>query len=184
MILTALARLALRAPRRIALTALFFALAAGAFAAPSTTGLPAGGFDLPGSGSIRLEQILDQRFDAGGLPIVFTVTAQDGVDSPAARKRGEAIVAAPNAISLTAALGGRLFRGWKVSPSPTIDLLNGMLQEGLDPAVPAPDKVELLQGAAGDPELLNRMAVALQHAERVWACGLAASLQQTSPICS
>ncbi|MEU7137880.1 MMPL family transporter [Nocardia sp. NPDC046473] len=63
-------------------------------AAPALTGLPAGGFDVPVSESMRAEQVLNDRFDAGGMPIVFTVTAEAGVDSPAARDRGEAIVSA------------------------------------------------------------------------------------------
>lgn len=120
-------------------------------------------------------------------------------------------------------------QGGKYPQSPTTESLTGLLSKGLDPAVPAADKVELLQGAAGDPELFNRMLPALNQAnfsvtingvtdycngsanadatlnfygqpnesqvplvaedgrwklERAWACGLAASLQQTSPICS
>ncbi|MFB8005853.1 hypothetical protein [Nocardia sp. NPDC056000] len=117
----------------------------------------------------------------------------------------------------------------KYPRSPTVDLLNGLLTKGLDPSVPTADKVDLIQGAAGDPGLFNRMLPALQQAnfsvvidnvtdycngtanadatlsfsgrtspaqvpivaedgrwklERTWACGLAASLQQTSPICT
>ncbi|MFD8102187.1 hypothetical protein ACFV24_21845 [Nocardia fluminea] len=113
--------------------------------------------------------------------------------------------------------------------SPTVDLLRNLLDRGLDPAVPAAAKVELLQSGEGDPEFFGRMLGALNEAgfkadiesvtdycngtanadatltfyntpnasqvplvadagkwklERVWACGLAASLQQTSPICS
>jgi hypothetical protein len=117
----------------------------------------------------------------------------------------------------------------KYPPSPTVDSLTGLLNKGLDPAVPAADKIDLLQGAAGDPGLFDRMLPALHQAnfavkitdvtdycngtanadatlnfygqsnqsqvpivaedgkwklDRVWACGLAASLQLTSPICS
>ncbi|MFF2554561.1 hypothetical protein ACFVUS_26410 [Nocardia sp. NPDC058058] len=117
----------------------------------------------------------------------------------------------------------------KYPASPTVDLLNGLLTKGLDPNVPNTDKVDLIQGAVGDPGLFNRMLPALQQAnfavvidnvtdycngtanadatlsfsgqtspaqvpivaedgrwklERTWACGLAASLQQTSPICA
>ncbi|MGK8520163.1 MMPL family transporter [Nocardia asteroides] len=73
---------------------LFLGLGAVALALPAVNGLPAGGFDVPTSESMRAEQVLNDRFDAGGMPIVFTVSAEGGVDSPAARERGEAIVAA------------------------------------------------------------------------------------------
>lgn len=117
----------------------------------------------------------------------------------------------------------------KYPPSPSVDLLNGMLNKGLDPNVPAADKVDLMQGVAGDPDLFNRMIPALQNAnfsvkingvtdycngtanadatltfygqtnqsqvpivaedgkwklDKTWGCGLASSLQQTSPICA
>lgn len=113
--------------------------------------------------------------------------------------------------------------------SPTVDLLNGLLQKGLDPNVPSADKVALVQGTAGDPDFLNRTGAALREAgfvsdirsvtdycngtanadatltiygqesdsqvplvaeegiwklDKNWACGLAASLQQSSPICT
>ncbi|MFC9894523.1 hypothetical protein ACFVMC_12585 [Nocardia sp. NPDC127579] len=53
----------------------------------------------------------------------------------------------------------------KYPPSPTVDQLTGLLQRGLDPDVPAADKIDLLQGGAGDPELFNRMIPALQQAD-------------------
>nr|WP_269781706.1 MMPL family transporter [Nocardia bovistercoris] len=89
-----MARFALRAPRAIALVTLFLGLGGVALALPAINGLPAGGFDVPTSESMRAERVLDERFDAGGMPVVFTVTADAGVDSPAARARGEALVAA------------------------------------------------------------------------------------------
>lgn len=114
-------------------------------------------------------------------------------------------------------------------PSPTVELLDGLLAKGLDPNVASADKVALVQGVSGDPDLFNRMGAALREAgfvsdirsvtdycngtanadatltiygqaadsqvplvaeegvwklDRNWACGLAASLQQTSPICT
>lgn len=52
----------------------------------------------------------------------------------------------------------------KYPQSPTIDLLTGLLRTGLDPAVPAADKIDLIQGGSGDPDLFNRMLPALQQA--------------------
>jgi len=113
-------------------------------------------------------------------------------------------------------------------PSPTAEQLSALLKKGLDPNVPAADKVELVQGVAGDPDLFNRVGVALRankfsakingvtdycngtanadatltisgqtndsqvplvaesdiwKLDKDWACGLAKSLQQSSPIC-
>ncbi len=48
---------------------------------------------------------------------------------------------------------------------PSIDELNAMLQKGLDPTVPASEKVDMIQGSEADPELINRVADAAQKAE-------------------
>lgn len=53
----------------------------------------------PGSESARADKILQDHFNAAGMPVIFEVTAADGVDSPAARDRGEQIVRALNASS-------------------------------------------------------------------------------------
>ncbi|WP_433520501.1 hypothetical protein ACQPZ2_23960 [Nocardia pseudovaccinii] len=116
----------------------------------------------------------------------------------------------------------------KYPASPTVDLLTGLLRKGLDPNVPSAEKVSLVQGSSGDPDLFTRVGVALNQAgfssqitavtdycngtanadatltfygqtnqsqvplvaedgvwklDKGWACGLAKSLQQSSPIC-
>lgn len=50
-----------------------------------------------------------------------------------------------------------------VPPAPTADELNAMLQKGLDPAVPATEKTDMIQGSEADPELINRVATAVQQ---------------------
>lgn len=98
--LTNLAMFALRYPRRIVVGALLFVVVAGVYAAPATWKLPSGGFfDEPGAESTRAEQMLDEKFQAGGSSLVFTVTTPEGADSPAASARGRAIVAALQASS-------------------------------------------------------------------------------------
>lgn len=92
--LTKLADLALRAPRRVALMVLAFFLVAAAFGLPVSTKLLAGGYDVPGSQFIEAEKVLADRFGAGGFSLIFTVTDQVGVDSAAAKSRGAEIVAA------------------------------------------------------------------------------------------
>jgi putative drug exporter of the RND superfamily len=97
MIFNWLARFALRYPRRILLGAALFFVAAGLFGAPVSTSLPAGGYDVPGSESARAEHILDEKFDAGGMSIVFAITGPADVDSPVVGARAEAVVEALNA---------------------------------------------------------------------------------------
>jgi len=92
MIFTRLAWFAVRSPRRIVLGALFFAVAAGVFGLPVSASLPAGGYEVPTSESARAERLLNEKFDAGGMSIVFAITGPADVDSPAVRARGEAIV--------------------------------------------------------------------------------------------
>jgi hypothetical protein len=124
---------------------------------------------------------------------------------------------------------GNCISGGAYPDSPTIDQLNLLLRKGLDPNVPSAEKIPLVQGLAGDPDLLTRAGSALQGAgftsdihdvtdycngtanadatltisgqvteaqvplvaeegvwklDKNWACGLVASLQQTSPICA
>jgi putative drug exporter of the RND superfamily len=96
MMFTWLARLALRYPRRILLGAGLFFVAAGVFGAPVSTSLPAGGYDVPGSESARAERILEDKFDAGGMSIVFAITGGADVDSAVVRARAEAVIEALN----------------------------------------------------------------------------------------
>lgn len=51
-----------------------------------------------------------------------------------------------------------------IPPLPSVGDLNAMLQKGLDPKVPASDKVDMIQGSEADPELINRVAEAAQQA--------------------
>ena len=97
MIFTWLARFALRYPRRILLGAALFVVAAGLFGVPASTSLPAGGYDVPGSESARAEHILEDKFDAGGMSIVFAITGPADVDSAVVRARAEAVIKALNA---------------------------------------------------------------------------------------
>ena len=92
MIFTWLAWFAVRSPRRIVVGALLFAVAAGVFGMPVSASLPAGGYEVPTSESARAERLLDDRFDAGGMSLVFAIAGPADVDSPAVRVRGQDIV--------------------------------------------------------------------------------------------
>ncbi|MGV9680327.1 hypothetical protein ACWDSJ_34035 [Nocardia sp. NPDC003482] len=63
------------------------------------------------------------------------------------------------------AAAGSCPAGTKYPPAPTIDQLNGLLRKGLDPKVPAADKVGLVQGSEADPALFDRMTAALTQAD-------------------
>jgi RND superfamily putative drug exporter len=91
-IFTWLAQLAVRSPRRIVVAALLFAVVAAVFGIPVSASLPAGGYEVPNSESGRAERLLNDKFGAGGMPVVFTITGPADVNSPAVRVRGQAIV--------------------------------------------------------------------------------------------
>lgn len=104
MILGRLAEVAWRLPRTVVGAAMLFLVVAGVYAAPAATRLPSGGYDVPSSESARAEQILDERFRTGGLPVVFTVTDPAGAGSVRARDESSMIVAAlqdsPHAVQI------------------------------------------------------------------------------------
>jgi RND superfamily putative drug exporter len=91
--LTRIAMLALRAPKRM-LAATFLLLIAGAlYGAPVAGHLLTGGFTDPGADSTHATSIIDDKFSGGQANLVFLVTAKGGADSPAARATGERIEA-------------------------------------------------------------------------------------------
>lgn len=94
MVFEKIANTARRLPWRILLMAFAFLIAAAIYGAPAATRLPSGGYDVPHSESQRTEAVLDQTFGAGGLPIVFAVSAPTGADSVAAADRGRDVVQA------------------------------------------------------------------------------------------
>ncbi len=89
-----IARIAIAAPRRVlALTALVM-VAAAIFGIPVAKTLSAGGFQDPTSQSAEATALLTEKFDQGDMQLLFTVTAEDGVNSPAATATGTEIVRA------------------------------------------------------------------------------------------
>lgn len=94
--LARLTRLAQSHPRRVIVVALLFLVLCAGYGAPAMWKLPGGGQETPGTESMLANQVLDEKFAAGGSPIVFTVTSDDGVDSDAAIAMGNRIVDALN----------------------------------------------------------------------------------------
>ncbi len=92
--LTCLADLGIRAPRRVlAAAGLLFILAA-VFGVSAASHLSSGGFNDPHSASSRAADILAKNFDAGTANLIIEVSSPAGVDSAAAQSRGLAVAAA------------------------------------------------------------------------------------------
>jgi RND superfamily putative drug exporter len=86
--LTRLANLGIRHPRRILLVAgLLFVLAA-LYGISAASHLSSGGFRDPNSGSSKADTLMQQRFHAGGTNLVLEINAPAGARSAAARTAG------------------------------------------------------------------------------------------------
>jgi RND superfamily putative drug exporter len=94
--LTRLASLALRAPKRVLVIASLLLVAGGVYGAPVAGHLLTGGFTDPGADSTRATDIIDAKFAGGQANLVFLVSAKGGADSAAARTTGEHIEAELN----------------------------------------------------------------------------------------
>ncbi|TGD87163.1 MMPL family transporter [Mycolicibacterium sp. CH28] len=92
--LAGIARLALRAPRRMIAVALLVLLGAAAFGVPVAGRLSAGGLTDPGAQSSRATAMLAHTFGQGDMPLLITVTAPGGVTGAAARSVGTQIAQA------------------------------------------------------------------------------------------
>jgi putative drug exporter of the RND superfamily len=91
-VLERIARLAIRAPRRIIAIALFIVAGAAVFGFPVANSLSAGGFQDPTSESARAAQLLAGKFAQGDMQMLITVRSGDGAQSGAARAVGDDIV--------------------------------------------------------------------------------------------
>lgn len=102
-----IANLALAAPRRILAVAVLVMVACGLFGIPVTKHLSAGGFQDPTSESARANQLLVDTFGQGDMELILSVTADDGVRSPAARAAGtelaDELAASPHVAQVTSA---------------------------------------------------------------------------------
>jgi uncharacterized membrane protein YdfJ with MMPL/SSD domain len=91
-VLESIARLAIRAPRRIIAVALFIVVGAAVFGLPVAKSLSAGGFEDPSSQSAQATHLLAGKFDQGDQQLLITVSSPDGAQSSAARAVGSDIV--------------------------------------------------------------------------------------------
>ena len=76
--LEGIARLAIRAPRRIIAIALLVMAGAAVFGIPAANSLSAGGFEDPTAGSAHAAQLLADKFDQGDTQMLITVSSNGG----------------------------------------------------------------------------------------------------------
>ena len=91
--LEGIARLAIRAPRRIIAVALLVMAGAAVFGIPAANSLSAGGFEDPTAASAQAAQLLAGKFDQGDMQMLITVSSNGGARGGAARAVGTDIVA-------------------------------------------------------------------------------------------
>ena len=88
-----IARLALRAPKRIIAIALLVMVATAIFGIPVTKSLSAGGFKDPTSESAKATKVLVDKFGQGDMQLIISLTSDAGAQSPEARAVGTDIAA-------------------------------------------------------------------------------------------
>ena len=86
-----LARLGIRAPRRIIALALLVMATTAVFGLPVTHSLSAGGFQDPNAESTRATNLLVSKFNQGDT-LLITISSGDGIKSGAAQRVGTEIV--------------------------------------------------------------------------------------------
>jgi len=93
LVLENIARLAIRAPRRIIAVALLVMVGAAVFGIPVANDLSPGGFDDPTAGSAQAAHLLADTFHQGDTQMLITVSSGGGAQGGAARAVGTDIVA-------------------------------------------------------------------------------------------
>ena len=79
------AQLAIHAPRRVIAIAVLIMIGTAVFGIPVAKSLSAGGFENPDSESQRATNLLANKLHQGDLPMLITVTSNDGAQSSAAQ---------------------------------------------------------------------------------------------------
>ncbi|MGA3218034.1 MAG: MMPL family transporter [Acidimicrobiales bacterium] len=90
--LNAVGRVATARGRLVLVATLLVVLAAGAFGGSAVSHLSSGGFTDPSSPSTKADALLSSQFHQGEANLVFLVHSPSGVNSPAARTVGAALV--------------------------------------------------------------------------------------------
>ncbi|OBK73837.1 MMPL family transporter [Mycobacterium sp. 1274761.0] len=102
-----IARMAIKAPKRIIVIALLVMVATAIFGIPVTKSLSAGGFQDPTSESAKASRLLVDRFGKGDMELVISVTSDGGARSAESRAVGMDIAsqlqASPHIAEVTSA---------------------------------------------------------------------------------
>ncbi len=88
-----IARVAIRAPKRIVVIALLVMVATGIFGIPVTKALSAGGFQDPTSESAKASQLLVDKFGDGDMDLVLSLTSDGGAQGPKSRAVANDLIA-------------------------------------------------------------------------------------------
>jgi RND superfamily putative drug exporter len=122
-----IARLAITAPRLTIAAAAMVTVAAAIFGIPVAGSLSPTGFEDPNSESAVATRLLAGRFDQGDQQLLLVMSPPDGIDSPAARGAGAAIVdelqRSPYVASVTSA--------WTAPPAAAAQLVSSDGRSGL-----------------------------------------------------
>ena len=122
-----IARMAIRAPKRIIVIALLVMVATGIFGIPVTKSLSAGGFQDPTSESAKAAKLLIDKFGQGDMQLILSVTSDGGMDSAESRAVGTELVsqlqASPHVVDVTSA--------WTAPPTATPALVSKDGKTGL-----------------------------------------------------
>ncbi|MCW1959110.1 MAG: MMPL family transporter, partial [Mycobacterium sp.] len=125
--LQGIARLALRAPRRILAIAALLTVITAVLGIPVANHLSAGGFQDPGSESARAARILTAKFQQSDQQLFITVTDRAGVNTSAASAVGTEIAGrltdSPNVLSVTSP--------WTSPPAAAAELISKDRTTGL-----------------------------------------------------
>jgi RND superfamily putative drug exporter len=112
--------MAIAAPRRIIAISALILVAAAIFGLPVVKSLSAGGYQDPNAESARANQLLADKLQQGGMPLVVVVSAPDGVRNPRAQAAAAEIVdrlrQSPHVSSVTSA--------WTAPPSAVTELIS------------------------------------------------------------
>lgn len=151
-VLSASARLAIAAPRRVIGLAVLVMIGAAIFGIPvSKTLLPGGWFD-PGSESSRASALLAQKFGQGDMVMLIAVTSSDGAEGPRASAVGTDLAArlrnSPNV--------GQVQSAWSVPAAATHGFISKDGKTGLIVAA-------ITGGEANAQKAAERLAHELVH---------------------
>jgi uncharacterized membrane protein YdfJ with MMPL/SSD domain len=112
-VLSAIARLAIAAPRQVIAVATLVMVGTAIFGIPVVTSLSAGGMSDPGSESALAARLLTDKFDQTDMDMLITVTSDGGAQGPEATAVGTDLVQRlQNSLKV-----GRVVSPWTAPPS-------------------------------------------------------------------